>query len=193
MIRKTFGIRVYLILLTLTAAALFVLVGCGSPALQDQPSQAEASQPANLPQVNQPANPPQVNQPSNPPLVNQPANRGEVNVPEESEPTTQPVPAPVEVVVAGYLNHGPMQPTVRAIKEVLDNYGDKVDATWIDLGTKDGVNYFKENNLSAHMNVIINGKYTYDVNGKEVTFQWFEGGQWTSQDLDTVIANLLSG
>ena len=29
------------------------------------------------------------------------------------------------------------------------------------------------------MNVIINGKYTYQVNGKNVTFQWFEGQGWT--------------
>ena len=166
MIRKTLGIRDRLILLTLTATALSVLVGCGSPAPQNQPApQAEASQPAN---------------------------QGEVNVSEESKPT-QPVSTTAEVVVAGYLNHGPMQPTVRAIKEVLANYGDRVDVTWVDLGTKDGVDYFKENGLSAHMNVIINGKYTYDVNGEEVIFQWFEGRQWTKQDLNAVLASLLSG
>jgi hypothetical protein len=330
MIRKTFGIRACLVLLILTAAALLVLVGCGSPALQNQPAQAEVSQPANQP-IAAPAGQLEVNvlgrvaqfdlddqgrliaslelastdgtislsmpsgasalDPDNKPLTlitatadpqapasesadvmgrvydiapvgahfspqleltiayapaGLPAGVSEADVwvatyqdsvwqalrfrqldtanhtvtttiteggrfavlvdagtglalaapnpqPAPTPPETQPATPLVSVVVAGYLNHGPMQPTVRAIKEVLDNYGDKVDATWIDLGTKDGVNYFKENNLSAHMNVIINGKYTYDVNGKEVTFQWFEGGQWTSQDLDTVIANLLSG
>ena len=36
------------------------------------------------------------------------------------------------------------------------------------------------------MNVIINGKYTYQVNGKDVTFQWFEGQQWTKADLDAI-------
>jgi hypothetical protein len=98
----------------------------------------------------------------------------------------------VSVVIAGYINHGPMQPTVNAIKEVLSRYGDKVQVQWIDLGTNQGQNYFKEHGLSAHLNVIINGKYEYNVNGKGVAFQWFEGSQWTKQDLDTVLAGLVA-
>ena len=98
----------------------------------------------------------------------------------------------VSVVVAGYMNHGPLQPTVKAIKDVLAKYGDKVAVTWIDLGTKDGVAYFKQNGLTAHMNVIINGTYKYKVNGKDVVFQWFEGQQWTKQDLDAVLSNLIN-
>ena len=98
----------------------------------------------------------------------------------------------VSVVVAGYMNHGPLQPTVKAIKDVLAKYGDKVAVTWIDLGTKDGVAYFKQNGLTAHMNVIINGTYKYKVNGRDVVFQWFEGTQWTKQDLDAVLLNLIN-
>lgn len=98
----------------------------------------------------------------------------------------------ITVVVAGYINHGPLQPTVGAIKEVLAKYGDKVNVTWVDLATTQGQDYFKEHSLTAHMNVIINGKYEYQVNGKDVTFQWFEGQQWTKQDLDAVLGNLLN-
>ena len=98
----------------------------------------------------------------------------------------------ITVVVAGYINHGPLQPTVEAIKEVLAKYGDKVNVTWVDLATAQGQDYFKEHGLTAHMNVIINGKYEYQVNGKDVTFQWFEGQQWTKQDLDAVLGNLLN-
>ena len=97
----------------------------------------------------------------------------------------------ITVVVAGYINHGPLQPTVGAIKEVLAKYGDKVNVTWVDLATAQGQDYFKEHGLIAHMNVIINGKYEYQVNGKNVIFQWFEGQQWTKQDLDAVLGNLL--
>jgi len=107
-------------------------------------------------------------------------------------PSTQAAPGAVKVVVAGYMHHGPLAPTVQAIKDVLAKYGNKVDVTWVDLGTKDGAAYFKANNITAHMNVIINGKVTYKVNGKDVTFQWFEGQQWTRQDLDTVLASLVS-
>ena len=107
-------------------------------------------------------------------------------------PATSNSPTVVKVVVAGYINHGPMQPTVQAIKDVLAKYGDKVDVSWVDLSAKEGQSYFKQYGLTAHMNVIINGKYQYQVNGKTVTFQWFEGQQWTRQDLDAVIASLVN-
>ncbi|HEX7364236.1 MAG TPA: hypothetical protein VF366_03615 [Dehalococcoidia bacterium] len=114
--------------------------------------------------------------------------------------TTQPpeevisptIPAsPVSVVVAGYINHGPLQPTVRAIKEVLSKYDDKVTVTWIDLNTAQGQSYFQEHGLTAHMNVIINGKSRYEVDGKTVDFEWFEGQQWTEEELDSVLASLI--
>jgi hypothetical protein len=109
---------------------------------------------------------------------------------EASSPTVQT--GPVSVVIAGYINHGPMQPTVRAIKEVLSKYGDKVAVTWIDFATTQGQNYFQDHGLTAHMNVIINGTSTYQVKGKTVVFEWFEGQQWTKADLDTVLANLIN-
>jgi hypothetical protein len=112
--------------------------------------------------------------------------------PPSTTPATSNSPGAVKVVVAGYINHGPMQSTVQAIKDVLAKYGDKVSVSWVDLNTKDGQAYFKQYGLSAHMNVIINGKYQYQVNGKTVTFQWFEGQKWTGQDLDTVIASLVN-
>lgn len=105
---------------------------------------------------------------------------------------TSSSPGAVKVVVAGYINHGPMQATVQAIKDVLAKYDDKVDVSWVDLSAKEGQSYFKQYGLTAHMNVIINGKYQYQVNGKTVTFQWFEGQQWTRQDLDAVIASLVN-
>jgi hypothetical protein len=112
--------------------------------------------------------------------------------PPSEEVSSPTLPAsPIGVVIAGYINHGPMQPTVRAIKEVLSKYDDKVAVTWIDLATTEGQNYFKEHGLTAHMNVIINGTSSYEVDGKSVVFEWFEGQQWTEKDLDSVLANLV--
>jgi hypothetical protein len=110
--------------------------------------------------------------------------------PEETVPPAAPA-SPVTVVIAGYINHGPMQPTVRAIKDVLSKYDGKIDVTWVDLATSQGQSYFQEHGLTAHMNVIINGTYEYEVNGKTVDFQWFEGQQWTEEELDTVLAGLI--
>ncbi len=39
----------------------------------------------------------------------------------------------IDVVVAGYINHGPLQPTVTAIKDILSKYGDRVKVTWVVL------------------------------------------------------------
>jgi hypothetical protein len=109
---------------------------------------------------------------------------------EVTSPTVQT--SPVSVVIAGYINHGPMQPTVRAIKEVLSKYDDKVAVTWVDLDTTEGQSYFQEHELTAHMNVIINGTSRYQVNGRTVDFEWFEGQQWTETDLDAVLASLVN-
>lgn len=98
----------------------------------------------------------------------------------------------VNVVVAGDINHGPMQPTIRAIKEVTGKYGDQINVTWIDLDTAEGARYFREHSLSAHLNVLINGHYQFLVSSRKVTFQWFEGVQWKKSDLDAVISGLLN-
>ena len=129
-----------------------------------------------------------------------------INQPESAKTETTPPPSinltppstpassstAVSVVVVGYYNHGPLEPTAQAIKQVTAKYGDKVTVTWIDLATKEGEDYFQKNGLTAHMNVIINGKYQYRVNGRDVTFQWFEGQQWSKQDLDAVLSSLVS-
>jgi hypothetical protein len=99
----------------------------------------------------------------------------------------------VDIVVLGMINHGPMQPTVNAIKNVTSKYGSRVNVTWIDLESAQGEKYSQEHDLTAHLNVILNGKYMYNINGKGITFQWFEGQQWTKEDLDTAISNILDG
>ncbi len=98
----------------------------------------------------------------------------------------------VDVVVAGYINHGPMQPSITAIKEVTSKYGDQVSVTWVDLGTAEGQKYFDEHDLSAHLNILINGRYQWLVNGRKVTFQWFVGQQWTENVLDAVLSGVLN-
>jgi hypothetical protein len=98
----------------------------------------------------------------------------------------------VNIDVAGMINHGPMQPTVSAIKEVTSKYSDKVNVTWIDITTDAGQKWLQDHGLTAHMNILINGAYKYKLDGKDVTFQWFEGQYWTKDDLDSVINDVLS-
>jgi len=97
----------------------------------------------------------------------------------------------VNVVVLGMINHGPMQQTVNAIKEVTSKYPE-VNVRWLNLESAEGEKYAQEHGLAAHMNILIDKKYQYSVNGKEVIFQWFEGQQWTKEDLDAVISSKLN-
>jgi hypothetical protein len=97
----------------------------------------------------------------------------------------------VRVVIVGVINHEPLKETVDKIKEVLAKYGDKLDITWIDSDTVYGGVYAATNDLKAHMNIVINDQCTCKVNDKDITFQGFEGGQWTMQDLDAVLVSLV--
>jgi len=97
----------------------------------------------------------------------------------------------VNVEVGGMINHGPMQPTVEAIKEVTSSYGDKVNVTWIDITTDEGQKWLQDHGLTAHLNILINGNYKFNVDGKEVIFQWFEGQNWTKEELDAVIGDVI--
>jgi hypothetical protein len=202
-IKKTSNL-IKLFTLVLFIAGFAISTGCSS----NQASTPDNyTKPVGASDINQSiSNPPivsggdsNISQPlSTPPAANTPA-VDQSSVSQNStaalSPTIKPTPNSkytVTVVVAGYINHGPLQPTVTAIKEVLAKYSENVKVQWIDLATTAGAAYFKANNLSAHMNVIMNGKYTYQVSGKDVTFQWFEGQGWTKQDLDTVLSNLIN-
>ncbi len=97
----------------------------------------------------------------------------------------------VNIDVAGMINHGPMQPTVKAIKEVTSKFGDKVTVNWIDTTTEDGQKYLQDHGLSAHLNILINENYRFNLDGKDVNFLWMEGGTWTKDDLDAVISDMI--
>jgi hypothetical protein len=96
--------------------------------------------------------------------------------------------AVVNVVEVGMLSHGPMQPTVRSVDEVVGKYNNQVNLTKIDITTVEGGQYAKDHGITAHFDLFIDGKDHYVINGKDVTFQWFEGDGWTKQDLDNAIA-----
>ena len=95
----------------------------------------------------------------------------------------------VDILVIGYVEHGPLQPSVRTVKEIAEKYGDQVKLTIMNSLTKEGEKTMKKYKLDAHFNILINGKYKYEINGKEVVFQWFVEQGWTGNDLDTVIKN----
>jgi len=94
----------------------------------------------------------------------------------------------VDIVEIGMFTHGPMQPTLRAVDEVLGKYSDQVRVTKYDITTPEGAKYAKDHGITVHFSLFIDGKNHFLVSGKDVTFEWFEGQEWTKQDLDAVIA-----
>lgn len=99
---------------------------------------------------------------------------------------------PVKVEVVGYIKHEPLQGVIETIKDTVEEYGDKVQVNWVDIETTEGSIYAALHHLESHMTILVDGKYECQANGKTVTFQGFEGGQWTKQDLDVVIANSIN-
>ena len=163
------------------SAGLSALAGCGPAA-----TAANNEQPSVVPGTNYSIKSPV--SPQTPPSSSK--------APAPFPPVVSPLPPSdssgvVSVVMAGYINHGPLQSTVMAVKDVVKKYGNKVKLTVVDLSTTAGQNYFKANDLTAHMNIIINGRYEYNINGNDVVFQWFEGTIWTKEDLDAVLMSLV--
>jgi len=167
----------------LLVTGLLALAGCAPSAI----TASDNRQPTAVPQTAYPAKSPAL-----PQNVSPSASRLTPFPPVVSPLPPSDSSGVVSVVLAGYVNHGPLQATVMAVKDVVAKYGNKVKLTVVDLSTAAGQSYFKKYGLTAHMNIIINGRYEYMINGEEVVFQWFEGTIWTKEDLDAVLASLVN-
>jgi hypothetical protein len=99
-----------------------------------------------------------------------------------------------------FMNHGPMQPVIKQIKDVLAKYSDSVQAAWHDEDTPDGTGFMKRMNIKGHipLMVFVNGSTTHGVDGKQVTFTGFPSGAgpfmfqgaWGMKDLDALLSAL---
>jgi hypothetical protein len=108
--------------------------------------------------------------------------------------------APVNLVIL-YMNHGPMQPTIRNLQELLGEYHGKVTAQWFDADKASGKDFMKRKKIHGHIPILIlvNGKKSFSINGKDITFQGFPTGaspfktvegNWAIADLRQLLNNL---
>ena len=103
------------------------------------------------------------------------------------------LPAPPVSVEILYMNHGPLQPTIRAIRELCNGYGKAVAVSWYDFESPEGEKFMAQKGIHEHMplTIWIAGKTTVRINGKEVQFVGFPTGsgppsfqgKWTLDDL----------
>jgi hypothetical protein len=109
----------------------------------------------------------------------------------------QPAPGVVSVDVIA-LNHPPLQPVLTELDQILAPYGDRIHVTHYDFDTPDGANFASKMGLSGHIPLVIfiDGKDTFTLDGRKVTFESFPQGEgtgivadgaWTMADVDAVL------
>ncbi len=101
-----------------------------------------------------------------------------------------------------YMNHGPMQPTIRELKTVFANYGDKIAVSWYDIDTGEAQQFAARKGLHEHipLNIWIDGSQTIKLAQRTVRFSGFPSGSgpkpfqgdWTMQDLRAAIDQAIS-
>ncbi len=111
-------------------------------------------------------------------------------------PAAAPAAPPVSVEIL-YMNHGPLQSTIRAIKTICDGYGKAITVAWYDSGSPEGEKFMDKKGVHQHVPLVIwiAGKPVLKINGKEVQFVGFPTGSgppsfqgdWNMNDLRTAL------
>lgn len=97
--------------------------------------------------------------------------------------------APVKVEAIGFFGHPPLFKERDAIKQVCQDFGDKVELSLYIEESPDGVKFMKEKGLSGHLPVVIyvNGSVAHKIGDRVIVFRDFIGEGWTKADLQQVI------
>jgi hypothetical protein len=92
-----------------------------------------------------------------------------------------------------YMNHGPLQPSIKQIREVLSQYGNGIAVSWYDFESREGQDFMGKKGVRQHVPLVIwiDGKYALPIGGNEVRFVGFPTGsgplpfqgKWTMEDL----------
>ena len=98
-----------------------------------------------------------------------------------------------------FMNHGPMQPTIREIKAIAGKYSGELEVHWHDSDLESGEQFMKKNNIQGHIPLLIfiDGTPSHEISGRQVTFMGFPNGagpfqfrgQWSMEDLEAVISS----
>ena len=99
-------------------------------------------------------------------------------------------PVSVEIL---YMNHGPLQSTLKEIRALFGGYGKAFTVAWYDSESPEGEKFMAKKGVHEHVPLVIwiAGKTTVNVKGKEVQFVGFPTGsgpaffqgKWTIDDL----------
>ena len=95
----------------------------------------------------------------------------------------------VEII---YLNHGPLQSTLKDIDSICAQYKDKITVSRYDFESPEGERFKNKKGITQHVPLMIwiDGKNSVSLNGKEIKFSGFPTGsgpaffqgKWTMDD-----------
>ena len=103
---------------------------------------------------------------------------------------------PVKVDVL-YMNHGPMQPTLRELRALFPAYGDKVAVSWYNFESDEGERFKSKMGVSHHtpLAIWVNGRSELMSNDRTIKFEGFPTGsgpsffqgKWKLEDLAGIL------
>ncbi len=103
------------------------------------------------------------------------------------------LPAPPVSVEVLYMNHGPLQPTLKEIRSICGGYGKALVVAWYDFESPEGEKFMARKGIHQHVPLVIwiDGKATAKIQGKEAQFAGFPTGagplsfqgKWSLDDL----------
>jgi len=101
-----------------------------------------------------------------------------------------------------YMNHGPMQPTLRELRALFPQYGDKLTVSWYDVETDEGERFKSKMGINHHIPLVIwvDGRSELMNNGRTIKFEGFPTGsgpsffqgKWKMEDL-VIILDRMTG
>ena len=103
-------------------------------------------------------------------------------------------PVPIDVL---YMDHGPMQPTLRELRALFPKYGAKIMVSWYDFESNAGEHFKVKKGINHHSPLIIwvAGRSEMAINGRTLRLEGFPTGsgpsffqgKWKLEDLTAIL------
>jgi hypothetical protein len=111
-------------------------------------------------------------------------------------PATALSAKPVKIEIL-FMNHGPLQPTLKDLRTLFTQYGKKISVSWHDVDTDDGEAFMAKKGIRQHIPLVIwmDDKVKFQLDGKDIIFAGFPTGagplffqgKWTMADLQKIL------
>jgi hypothetical protein len=109
-------------------------------------------------------------------------------------------PIPIDVL---YMNHGPLQPTIRELRALFPKYGEQLAVSWYDFDSDAGERFKSKMGITRHTPLIIwiDGRSEITAGDRTIKFEGFPSGsgpsffqgKWKLEDLVKVLDRMTAG